>query len=131
MAISSDALSAVEASKPEMPRRAHPLITVIRWEVRRLGAARATWISTLLVFLVTALLMLAFSQADQRTIASAAGPRSVPIDWGSNFGLLHFLPEIFGMPADLAKGNTLRAAPIPPLASPDLKSDVFTPKPHL
>ena len=33
--------------------------------------------------------------------------------------------------ADLAKGAALRAAPIPPLGSPGLRTDVFPPKPHL
>lgn len=97
MAISSDSFPAVEASALPSSRRSNPLATVVRWELHRLGDARFTWISALLVFLLTGLLQLVFGQADQETIASAFGPRTFWIDWGSNFGLLHFLPEIFGM----------------------------------
>ncbi len=97
MAISSAPSISTEASSLPSSRRPNPLATVVSWELRRLWAARSTWIIVLLVFVLSGLMELVFSTADQRTISSAFGPRTFWLDWGSNFGFLHFLPEIFGM----------------------------------
>jgi ABC-type Na+ efflux pump permease subunit len=97
MEIPSSPITEAHAFALSTSRRSNPLATVLRWELRRLGAARSTWIIVLVIFILTCLVQLVFTNADQRTIQAAFGPRTFWIDWGSNFGLLHTLPEIFGM----------------------------------
>lgn len=90
-------LAGAEAA-PAATRRPHPLLTVVRWELRRLGTARSTWISALLVLVLSCVVEVALStNPDAITVSSAFGPRTFEIDWLSNFGLFHTLPTFLGM----------------------------------
>ncbi len=97
MIVSSTSDISKDAKKLSSSRRSNPLVTVASWELRRLGAARSTWIIAFLVFALAFLIELIFGAASQQTIPSNFGPRTVWIDWGSDFGLLHTLPIVIGM----------------------------------
>ncbi len=97
MTISSASNISVEA--PSLPSSQHPnpLATVVSWELRRLRAARSTWIIVLLVFVLSCLIEWALRSADQYTISFAFGLRTFWIDWGSNYGLFNTLPQVPGI----------------------------------
>jgi ABC-type transport system involved in multi-copper enzyme maturation permease subunit len=83
---------------PDRPHRSQPLWTVFRWELRRLSASRTLWISALLVFALTCLIEVGLStNPDTTTFPSDFGPRTVKVDWLSNYGLFHNLPFFLGM----------------------------------
>lgn len=71
--------------------RPNPLLTVLRWELRRAFASRLTWILAALLFIICFLLLL-FSLLDTRIIASttisaAASPTGSPIQRSVDFVL--------------------------------------------
>ncbi len=82
---------------PTGESRPHPLITIIRWELRRLGSSRTLWISALLVFVLSCLVEVGLAtDPDAQTFPSDVGIRTVKIDWLSNYGLFHTLPTFLG-----------------------------------
>lgn len=98
MIVSSVSTPSGAASGLAAARRPHPLLTTARWELRRLGSARSTWISALLVFVLACLVEVALStNPDSATLSSDSGPRTVMVDWLSNYGLFHTLPTFLGM----------------------------------
>lgn len=97
MIVSSTSDISKDAKKLSSSRHSNPLVTVASWELRRLGAARSTWIIAFLVFALACLIELVFGTASQQTIPSDFGPRTFWIDWGSDFGLLHTFPIVIGM----------------------------------
>lgn len=98
MSISSVSTPGADVSAPAATRHSHSLLTVMRWELRRLGSSRSTWISAVLVFVLACLVEVALStNPDTTTLSSDFGPRTVTIDWLSNYGLFHTLPTFLGM----------------------------------
>jgi ABC-type Na+ efflux pump permease subunit len=70
----------------------------VRWELRRLGATRSTWVVIVLAFAIFVATELLFRGANLDTITYASGTtRTYWIDWGSNYGLLNTLPQIPGV----------------------------------
>jgi len=97
MTISSIHFIPGEMKRVSSPRRSNMIARVIYWELRRLAAARSTWIISFIIFALAAAIELIIANASQETISSAAGGRTFWIDWGSDFGLLHTLPIVVGM----------------------------------
>src|SRR5215469_14941439 len=76
----------VGASRLSSAGHPNPLVTVMRWELRRLASARSTWIIPLLVFVLASLLELALSSnTDPQTVTTAFGVRTFGIDWLSTY----------------------------------------------
>lgn len=87
-----------EARTRSSSRHANSLLTVLRWELRRLASARSTWIIPLLVFALACLVELAEgTNTDPRTVSSAFGVRTFGVDWLSTYGLFHTMPMFLGM----------------------------------
>jgi ABC-type transport system involved in multi-copper enzyme maturation permease subunit len=77
--------------------RSHPLLQVLGWELRRLGANRSTWIMIPAVFAVAFALELFVGRAQSVTIPSADGLRTFALAYTSNWGLYNILPETPGI----------------------------------
>ncbi|MBV9712783.1 MAG: ABC transporter permease [Ktedonobacteraceae bacterium] len=98
MVVSSASAVSTEARAYSSARHWNALMTVIRWELRRLASARSTWIIPLLVFALSCLLEWAEStNTDLHTISSAFGRRTFSVDWLSTYGLFHTTPTFLGM----------------------------------
>lgn len=79
-------------------RRPNPLATVVRWELRRLSSSRTTWILAGLVFTLSCLIELGLaSNDDSQTLPSVFGPRTITVDWLSNYGVFHTWPTYLGV----------------------------------
>ena len=81
-------------------QRICPLATLVRWELRRLLSSRATWILAGLVFALSCLIELGLaSNGDPQTLPSpfGPGPRTITVDWLSDFGVFHTWPTYLGV----------------------------------
>jgi hypothetical protein len=74
------------------------VLAVFTWDLRRLAAARSTWVIIALSFVVFCAGELLFRAAVQSTITYANGAtRTFWLDWGSDFGLFNSLPQAPGV----------------------------------
>jgi hypothetical protein len=74
------------------------LLSVCVWELRRLAAARSTWVIIALAFAIFCAGELLFRAAIQYTITYPNGTtRVLWLDWGSNYGLFNSLPQSPGI----------------------------------
>ncbi|HZU71067.1 MAG TPA: hypothetical protein VFA09_27575 [Ktedonobacteraceae bacterium] len=98
MATSLTSSKSVGASPLSPARHPNSLVTVIRWELRRLAFAWSTWLIPLLVFALASMLELALgTNTDPQTVTTAFGVRTFGIDWLSTYGLFHTTPTYLGM----------------------------------
>ncbi len=77
--------------------RLRSLLTVLRWELRRVLASRATWIMVAAAFAAAFALELLVGGAESITIPSAHGPRTFWLTYTNNWGLYNTLPETPGI----------------------------------
>lgn len=98
MTVSSASSASTEARVRASSHHWNALVTVMRWELRRLAAARSTWIIPLLVFSLACIVELVEgTNTDPHTVSSAFGVRTFGVDWLSTYGLFHTIPTFLGM----------------------------------
>lgn len=98
MIMSSAPSVSTETRLSSSARRPNSLVTVMRWELRRLAAARSTRLIPLLVFVLACLVELTIgTNTDPQTVASAFGSRTFGLDWLSTYGLFHTMPTFLGL----------------------------------